>query len=85
MENVQAHISKKQAPIDGDRDCVGVRRLCPDERRVVVSGKFALAADERASVGNELMPLQNKPTSLRNGLPLGRGLALPQSSLVSRD
>ena len=52
---------------------------------LVVSGKFALAADERASMGNELMPLQNKLTSLRDGLPLGRGLVLPQNSLVSRD
>ena len=52
---------------------------------LVVNGKFALATDERASMGNELMPLQNKPTSLRDGLPLGRRLALPQSSLVSRD
>ena len=57
----------------------------PTKEGLVVSGKFALATDERASMGNELMPLQNKPTSLRNGLPLGRGLALPQSSLVSRD
>ena len=57
----------------------------PTKEGLVASGKFALAADGRASMGNELMPLQNKPTSLRNGLPLGRGLALPQSSLVSRD
>lgn len=57
----------------------------PTKEGLVVSRKFALATDERTSVGNELMPLQNKPTSLRNGLPLGRGLALPQSSLVSRD
>ncbi len=57
----------------------------PMKEGLVVSGKFTLAADERASVGNELMPLQNKPTSLRNGLPLGRGPVLPQSSLVSRD
>lgn len=57
----------------------------PMKEGLVVSGKFALAADERASVGNELMPLQNKPTSLRDGLPLGRGLVLPQSSLASRD
>ncbi len=46
---------------------------------------IASVLGERASVGNELMPLQNKPTSLRDGLPLGRGLVLPQSSLVSRD
>ena len=57
----------------------------PTKEGLVVNGKFALAADERTSVGNELMPLQNKPTSLRDGLPLGRGLVLPQSSLVSRD
>lgn len=57
----------------------------PMEEGLVVSGKFALAAGERTSVGNELMPLQNKPTSLRDGLPLGCGLVLPQSSLVSRD
>lgn len=57
----------------------------PTKEGLVVSGKFALAADERASVGNELMPLRNKPTSLRDGLPLGRGLVLPGSSLVSRD
>lgn len=57
----------------------------PTKEGLGVSGKFALATDERASVGNELMPLQNKPTSLRDDLPLGRGLALPQSSLVSRD
>lgn len=57
----------------------------PTKEGLVVSGKFALSADGRASVGNELMPLQNKPTSLRNGLPLGRGLALPGSCLVSRD
>lgn len=46
---------------------------------------IASVSGERASVGNELMPLQNKPTSLRDGLHLVRGLALPQSSLVSRD
>ena len=57
----------------------------PTKEGLVVRGKFALAVDERASVGNELMPLQNKPTSLRDGLPLGRGLVLPGSSLVSRD
>ena len=57
----------------------------PTKEGLVVSGKFALATDERASMGNELMPLQSKPTSLRDGLPLGCGLALPQSSLVSRD
>ena len=57
----------------------------PTKEGLGVSGKFALATDERASMGNELMPLQNKPTSLRDGLPLGRGLALPQNSLVSRD
>ena len=57
----------------------------PTKEGLVVSGKFALATDERASMGNELMPLQNKPTSLRDGLHLVRGLALPQSSLVSRD
>lgn len=85
MENVQAYISKKQAPIDGDRDCVGVGRLCADERRAGSERKTALAADERTSVGNRLMPLQNKPTSLRDGRPLGRGLVLPGSSLVSRD
>ena len=56
----------------------------PTKEGLVVSGKFALAADGRASVGNELMPLQNKPTLLRDGLPLGRGLALPQNSLASR-
>ena len=57
----------------------------PTKEGLVVSGKFALAADGRASVGNELMPLQNKPTSLRDGLHLVRGLVLPGSSLVSRD
>ena len=57
----------------------------PTKEGLVVGGKIALAVDERASVGNELMPLQNKPTSLRDGLPLGRGLVLPGSSLVSRD
>lgn len=57
----------------------------PTKEGLVVSGKFALATDERASMGNELMPLQSKPTSLRNGLHLGRGLALPGSCLVSRD
>lgn len=57
----------------------------PTKEGLGVSGKFALATDERTSVGNELMPLQNKPTSPRDGLPLGRGLVLPQSSLVSRD
>lgn len=57
----------------------------PTKEGLVVSGKFALATDERASMGNELMPLQSKPTSLRDGLPLGCGLALPQNSLVSRD
>lgn len=57
----------------------------PTKEGLVVRGKFALAVDERASVGNRLMPLQNKPTSLRDGLPLGRGLALPGNSLVSRD
>lgn len=57
----------------------------PMKEGLVVSGKFALAADGRASVGNELMSLQNKPTSLWDGLHLVRGLALPQSSLVSRD
>ena len=57
----------------------------PMKEGLAASGKFALAADERASMGNELMPLQNKPTSLRDGLHLGRGLVLPQSSLVSRD
>lgn len=57
----------------------------PMKEGLVVSGKFALATDERTSVGNELMPLQNKPTSLRDGLHLVRGLVLPGSSLVSRD
>lgn len=57
----------------------------PTKEGLVVRGKFALAADERASMGNRLMPLWNKPTSLRDGLPLGRGLALPGNSLVSRD
>lgn len=57
----------------------------PTKEGLVVRGKFALAVDERASVGNRLMTLQNKPTSLRDGLPLGRGLALPGNSLVSRD
>ncbi len=57
----------------------------PMKEGLVVSGKFALAADERTSMGNGLMPLQNKLTSLRDGLHLVRGLALPQSSLVSRD
>lgn len=57
----------------------------PMKEGLVVGGKIALPVDERASVGNELMPLQNKPTSLRDGLPLGRGLVLPGSSLVSRD
>lgn len=57
----------------------------PTKEGLVVSGKFALAADERASMGNELMPLQSKPTSLRDGQPLGRGLVLSQNSLVSRD
>ena len=57
----------------------------PTKEGLVVRGNFALAVDERASVGNRLMPLQNKPTSLRDGLPLGRGLALPGNSLVSRD
>lgn len=57
----------------------------PTKEGLVVSGKFALATDERASMGNELMPLQSKPTSLRDGLPLGCGLVLPQNSLVSRD
>lgn len=56
----------------------------PMKEGLVASGKFALAADERASMGNELMPLQSKLTSLRDGLPLGRGLVLPQNSLVSR-
>lgn len=56
----------------------------PTKEGLVVSGKFALATDERASVGNELMLLQSKLTSLRDGLPLGRGLVLPQNSLVSR-
>lgn len=57
----------------------------PTKEGLVVRGKYALAVDERASVGNRLMTLQNKPTSLRDGLPLGRGLALPGNSLVSRD
>lgn len=57
----------------------------PTKEGLVVRGKFALAVDERASVGNRLMTLQNKPTSLRDGLPLGRGLVLPGNSLVSRD
>lgn len=57
----------------------------PMKDGLVVSGKIALAADERASMGNELMPLRNKPTSLRDGLHLVRGLVLPGSSLVSRD
>ena len=56
----------------------------PTKEGLGVSGKFALAMDERASMGNELMPLQNKPTSLRDGLHLGRGLVLPQNSLVPR-
>ena len=54
----------------------------PTKEGLGVSGKFALATDERTSVGNELMPLRNKTTSLRDDLPLGRGLALPQSSSV---
>ena len=57
----------------------------PTKEGLGVSGKFALATDERASMGNELMPLQNKPTSLRDGMHLVRGLVLSGSSLVSRD
>ena len=80
------HISPRNKPLLMATGIASVSGdYAPTKEGLVVSGKFALATDERTSVGNELMPLQNKPTSLRNGLPLGRGPVLPQNGLVSRD
>lgn len=80
------HISPRNKPLSMATGIASVSGdYAPMKDGLVVSGKIALATDERASMGNDLMPLQNKPTSLRDGLHLVRGLALPQSSLVSRD
>lgn len=80
------HISPRNKPLSMATGIASVSGdYAPMKEGLVVSGKFALAADKRALMGNELMPLQNKPTSLWDGLHLVRGLVLPGSSLVSRD
>lgn len=66
MENAQAHISKKQAPIDGDRDCVGVRRLCADERRAGSERKICIGGG-RTRVGGERADAVAEQTDIAAG------------------
>lgn len=82
---MRRHISPRNKPLSMAIEIASVSRdYAPTKEGLVVSGKFALAVDERASVGNRLMPLQNKPRSMATCRPLSR-LALPGNSLVSRD
>ena len=68
MENAQAYISKKQAPIDGDRDCVGVGRLCADERRAGSERKICIG-DGRTHVGGERADAVAEQTDIAAGRP----------------
>ena len=68
MENVQAYISKKQAPIDGDWDCVGVRRLCADERRAGSERKICIG-DGRTRVDGERADAVAEQTDIAAGRP----------------
>lgn len=68
MENVQAYIFKKQAPIDGDRDCVGVGRLCADERRAGSERKICIGGG-RTRVDGERADAVAEQTDIAAGRP----------------